>query len=290
MKVALILAIALVVLSSVPVKGFQDVVNAQASAGSGVSAQAGQNHATAGAPASADANLRPVQGELVGKIDSKSAKVGDEVVLKTTEKMETAEGTVIPKGSRLVGHITDVQAHGSGHANSSMSFAFDRADLKSGQTVALHSVIRSIAPPASVAASMESDDSLSTGPAAGSMAGGGHSMGGGRVGSGLVGAAGSTTAVTSNVADGTSNTAGGALRTAGDAGGSAAAGVGSGVRGAAGASAALGAQATAIPGVMLQSDASASTSGTLTASKHNVHLDAGTQFTLDVSAAATTMR
>ena len=55
--------------------------------------------------------MSSVSGELEGKLDSKTAKVGDRVVLKTTEKVQTSDGTVIPRGSRLVGHVTQVQAH-----------------------------------------------------------------------------------------------------------------------------------------------------------------------------------
>ena len=50
-------------------------------------------------------------GELDGKLDSKTAKVGDRVVLKTMDKVQTSDGTVIPRGSRLVGHVTEVQAY-----------------------------------------------------------------------------------------------------------------------------------------------------------------------------------
>ena len=293
MKVALSIAVALVILSSIPVKLVlgQDAVQAQTTAGAAVNAQAGQSSAHANASASADANLRPIQGELVNKLDSKSAKVGDEVVLKTKDKVETADGTVIPKGSRLVGHVTDVQTHGNGHADSRLSFAFDRAELKGGQNVAIHSVIRAVAPPASIDSSMVGDDSLGAGPSAGSMAGGGHSMGGGRGGAGIVGgAAGSATAVTGNAISGAGTASASALHTTGDVAGEADAGIGNGLRGSTGAAGSVAAHSTAIPGVMLQSDASAATSGTLSASKHNLHLDAGTEFTLGVAAAATTMR
>ena len=43
-----------------------------------------------------------MSGELQDKLDSKTAKVGDSVVVKT------ADGTEIPKGTKLVGRVTDV--------------------------------------------------------------------------------------------------------------------------------------------------------------------------------------
>jgi hypothetical protein len=217
--------------------------------------------------------MHPVNGELVGKLDSKTAKSGDTVVVKTSEAFRTSEGVVVPKGSRLVGHVTEVQAHGSAYQESRLGIAFDRAELKGGQSVAMQTVIQSVAPPAN-ALSMDSSEDLST-------AGGAHAMGGGHSGGGLLG--GATTA-TAGVGSGLGHTVGGSVgATNGLAAGATA---GNGLNGAAGAATgSLGVHATAIPGVMLAGDASASTSGVLSASKHNVHLDSGTQMTLGVAGA-----
>jgi hypothetical protein len=127
--------------------------------------------------------MRPVNTELVGKLDSKSAKAGDPVVVKTTEATRTADGTVIPKGTRLMGHVTSVQAHEKGNAESHMAIAFDRAEMKGGQSLPIHSEIRSVAPSASAMAmnSAQSDDSL-----AGGGLGGGRAMGGALMGCAVV--------------------------------------------------------------------------------------------------------
>jgi hypothetical protein len=66
--------------------------------------------------------------------------------------------------------------------------------------------------------------------------------------------------------------------------GNATAGVGNGLHAAAGAAGALGAHATAIPGVMLNSNATGAASGMLTASRRNIHLDSGTQMVLGIAA------
>jgi hypothetical protein len=235
-----------------------------------------------------DAQMRPIHGELVGKVDSKSAKAGDSVVLKTKETMRTADGTEIPKGSRIIGHVTSAQAHGSGHADSSMSLVFDRAELKNGQQMAIHSVIESITPPVSAGASsaLESDDSLG-GPVGGGM----RAAGGGRAGSGLLGgAAGATTAATGGGASNLNTTASGALRTTNGFASGATEGVHGGLRGMAdatgSAAGSLTAHATGIPGVMLAGSAAGSSSGTLTASRKNVHLDSGTEMVVGISGAA----
>jgi hypothetical protein len=225
-------------------------------------------------------DMRPVHGELVGKLDSKSAKAGDTVVVKTKETIKTADGTELPKGSRLVGHVTQVEARGSGQADSSMSIVFDRAELKNGNQLAIHSVIESVAPPASAVAS----DSFDAGDSLAAPSGGMHAVGGGggRAGGALLGgAAGSTASATGGVASSLGSTTGSALHATEGA----TAGLGNGLHEATGASGSLTSQATGIPGVMLAGSATGSTSGTLTASRKNVHLDSGTQMVLGVAGA-----
>jgi hypothetical protein len=90
--------------------------------------------------------LEPVKGELVGKLDSNSTKQGDSVVIKTEESIKTASGTEIPKGSKLVGHVTNVMARGDGKQNSQIAIQFDHAELKGGQNLPIESVIQSLAP------------------------------------------------------------------------------------------------------------------------------------------------
>lgn len=92
--------------------------------------------------------LQPVKGELVGKLDSNSTKQGDSVVVKTEESVKTASGTEIPKGSKLVGHVTNVMARGDGKQNSQIAIQFDHAELKGGQNLPIESVIQSLAPAA----------------------------------------------------------------------------------------------------------------------------------------------
>jgi hypothetical protein len=87
--------------------------------------------------------------------------VGDRVVLKTTEKVQTSDGTVIPRGTRLVGHVTEVQAYDQQHGPARIAIAFDHAELKNGQSIAVHTLIRRVSPSASsMAANGMSDDNM----------------------------------------------------------------------------------------------------------------------------------
>src|SRR5262245_55960243 len=87
--------------------------------------------ATAEAPA---VEMSPVSGELMSKLDSKTAKTGDSVVVQTKAPVKTADGTEIPKGSKLVGHVMASRASVGGE-NSQVALQFDHVELKGGQSV-----------------------------------------------------------------------------------------------------------------------------------------------------------
>ncbi|HEX8747433.1 MAG TPA: hypothetical protein VF717_09550 [Pyrinomonadaceae bacterium] len=72
--------------------------------------------------------------ELENTLDARNARVGDRVVLRTTEAIKENGRTVVKKGSRLIGRVTDVQQRGRGRADSSVSLLFDR--LESGSLAA----------------------------------------------------------------------------------------------------------------------------------------------------------
>ena len=102
------------------------------------------NSATAN-PAASAIELSSINGELVSKLDSKTAKTGDSVVVQTKASAKTANGTEIPKGSKLVGHVIGAQPSGAGE-NSQVALLFDHIELKGGQNLPVHSQIQSIAP------------------------------------------------------------------------------------------------------------------------------------------------
>lgn len=271
---------------------------AQAQPGSAHVGGSGQERGSAQVPAM---QMQPVRGELEGKLDSKSAKKGDSVVLKTTRKMKMADGTVLPKGTRLVGHVTDVQAHSKGHENSTLGLEFDRAELKNGQHYAIHSVIESVMPSAS-AMEMQSMSgeggmdapAMGAPPMGGGMMGGGGAHGlvggglsGGRAGGGLVGGTvGGVTSTAGGMGSGLDTAAGGALNTTGRVTGGTMGGLNGTLHGAANGAGTLTAHATGIPGVMLAGSGSGAASGVLSASRRNVHLDSGTQMVLGLAMAA----
>jgi hypothetical protein len=102
-------------------------------------------NSSSASPAAPTAEMSPVNGELINKLDSKTAKNGDSVIVQTKTPVKTPDGTVIPKGSKLVGHVMGVQASQPGQ-NSTVALQFDRVELKGGKTMPVHSQIQSISP------------------------------------------------------------------------------------------------------------------------------------------------
>ncbi len=131
--------------------------------------------APANSQGSSTATMSPVNGELVSTLDSKTAKAGDNVVVQTKESVKTADGTSIPTGSKLVGHVVGVQSSESG-TNSQVALLFDHVELKGGQSLPVRSQIQSITPPsgaASTGASAAAPGSSTSSPSSPSGSNGG---------------------------------------------------------------------------------------------------------------------
>lgn len=102
---------------------------------------------TAAAPKIAPGSVIPVS--LTKTIDAKKAKTGDEVVAKVTMDMKSNSGEVIvPKDTKVMGHVTEAQARSKEQKESQVGIAFDRAMLK-GSEVSLPMSIQAVIAPAS---------------------------------------------------------------------------------------------------------------------------------------------
>jgi hypothetical protein len=121
-------------------------------------------------PAAAIVEMSPVNGELLSKLDSKTAKTGDSVVVQTKASVKTADGTEIPKGSKLVGRVLAAKPSATGE-NSQLVLQFDHFELKGGQNLPVHSQIESIAPAGITAATTASSGTPSNPSANGTNSG-----------------------------------------------------------------------------------------------------------------------
>jgi len=276
-----------------------------AQAGATASTQAASSTAAqANSDAAQLASGTKFEAALDQSLDANKNKVGDKVTAHTVDAVKSGDKVVLPKNTKLVGHISEVKAKSKDDANSTLGVVFDHAELKGGQQMPLHLGIQAIAAAQNTTAA-GADDAMAMG--AGSAMGGGSAMAGGGAmgggsasgggaahgssGGGLLGGVGSTAggAVGSSV-----NTAGSATSAAANTTG-AAAGTTRGVAGSAANSvnaasphAQLSSSSQGVfgmQGLALNSQAANQTQGSVvTGTGRNVHLDSGTRMMLSSSA------
>lgn len=89
-----------------------------------------------------------IKAELNSSIDSKKMKTGDVVTAHTLEAVKSADDRMIlPRGTKIVGHITQASARSKGDGESAVGISFDKAVLKGGEEVPLIVAIQALAEP-----------------------------------------------------------------------------------------------------------------------------------------------
>ena len=246
---------------------------ATSSTATSASAQAGQNSANV-------ASGTTMNAQLTRPVDAKKNRPGDSVTAKTTENVKSDGQVVIPKGSRLVGHVTQAKARAKGESESALGIVFDKAILKNGQEVPLNAGIQALAASASAAAASVGGDDLSlAGSGGGSAAGSGRAAGGGLVG-GVASTAGGAVGTVTNTAANVGGAASGTVSSTLGAAGSASAGAVGGLN-ATGQLTSNSRGVFGLQGLNLNAAAANSTEGSvITSTSKNVHLDSGTRMLL----------
>ncbi len=273
----------------------QSSAQAGAQASGQTSVQAGQQGAQASASGASAANASASSHQsgatlasgtafnaaLSAPVDSKKAKAGEQVMARTTESVKEHGRTVLPRGTRLIGHVTEASARANGDANSALAIQFDHAILKHGEEMPLDVTIQALAS-AQTAASLASDDVDAMGSTGAYAGGSGAAAGRGALG-GVTSTAGGAVGAVTNTAANAGSLAGGTV----DAAARTAAGASAASNGAVGGLNAAGQLMSnsrgvfGLNGTSLTSAASNDTQGSvITSAGKNVHLDSGTRMLL----------
>lgn len=205
-----------------------------------------------------------VTGQLQNAIDARHTKVGDQVVLKTTQAIKSEGRTIIGKGSRLIGHVTEVTQKGKDNGQSRIGILFDRLEQGSLQTPIAATITSVVTGSANVHANGDdlfATDTMTSGSArsTGSVR---SSGGNGSLLGGVGGVVNSTTSTVGNVAGGTTSAVGSTVNSTTNA-----------VGGTAGRS---------LSGIQVSQSSSASVEGSsvLSLQGGNLRLEKGTSFNL----------
>jgi hypothetical protein len=239
----------------------------------------------------------PIEAALVTPVDAKHSKPGDPVVAKTTQDVKEHGQTVLKKGSRLTGHVTQAQERSKANSESSVGMVFDNAVTKNGQKVPMNLSIQALAATANQTSAALADDQGSidsvSQTGAGFTGAGSAPSGGGvaRGGGGAVGGVGGTVRGVSNAAGGATSSVGTVGGVAGNVGQTAGGTVGATTRsaGSVGGLNSTGQLMSSssglfnLQGLNLNSAASnGTTASVVNSTTRNVHLDSGTQMVLQV--------
>jgi hypothetical protein len=204
-----------------------------------------------------------LDAQLQSTLDVKSAKVGDQVVFKTTKAVKQNGETVIQKGSTLYGHVTEVQQRTSANAMSKIGMVFDRIEGKDLSAP----ISASIVSITNAAAHASADDMLSS-DISGSSQTSGRTSSGSSSGGGLLGGVGNAVGSTvGGVVNTTTQTVGSVAGTAGNVVGTTTGTVG-----------------RTVGGIQISSSTNASANGstTLSSPNKNLRLEKGLTFLLNV--------
>jgi hypothetical protein len=143
-------------------------------------AQAAPPAAAQSAPAAVGHGAFPVK--VTKTLDSSKLKEGDAVEVETAGSFKLPDGTLVPKGSKLSGHVTAAKARSKGDSESQLTVTFDKLDVSNGKRLSIKGALQAVFPPA------EEQEPMMAGKASGA-AGGGYSAGsaGGGYGAGTMG-------------------------------------------------------------------------------------------------------
>src|SRR5713101_5787508 len=175
--------------SSTSVQADKSGAAASSNTSTATSAQAGQSSASL-------ANGTAMNAALSQPVDAKKNKPGDQVTAKTTEATKSEGKVVIPRGTKLIGHVTECKQRSKEEKESALGIVFDKAVLKNGEEIPLNVTIRALAAAQTAASSSVGGDDLAAGGGAVSSA---RASGGGALG-GVRSTAGAATGTVTNTA------------------------------------------------------------------------------------------
>jgi hypothetical protein len=127
MKIALLLAVVIVTLSSLPLVLHQTDAGAE------------DDGNLAALVSTGAATMQAVHAELVSNLDAPFAGAGAAIVLETKDPFQATDGSVIPAGSRLIGHLTEALHGETVQTASNLYLVLDRAELSGGRTIPFRS-------------------------------------------------------------------------------------------------------------------------------------------------------
>jgi hypothetical protein len=106
-------------------------------------------------------------------LDSSKLKEGDAIEVETAGSFKLPDGTLVPKGSKLTGHVVASKSRSKGDSDSQLTLAFDKLAVTNGQQLNVKGAVQAVFPPAEEAQAPD----MATAASGGSTRGGGGGLG-----------------------------------------------------------------------------------------------------------------
>jgi len=115
-------------------------------------------HGQGPASGSAQPSVTPAGPRVIGHgafpvkvtkaLDSSKLKDGDVIELETAGSFKLPNGTLVPKGSKMIGHIVSAKARSKGDPESQLTIAFDKLTVGGGEQLPVKGTVQAVYPPA----------------------------------------------------------------------------------------------------------------------------------------------
>jgi len=102
-----------------------------------------------------------VSVELSKALDARKSKANDKIEARTSMDLLMHGQIVIPRNTKILGHVTEAKVHSKESPNSTVGIAFDRVLMKNGRELPLQAAVQAIARPLQPVLAIPSDDRLS---------------------------------------------------------------------------------------------------------------------------------
>ena len=84
---------------------------------------------------------------IIKTLDSSKFKSGDSIELVTAGSFKLADGTLVPKGSKLTGKVVTATARSKGDAESELNLSFDNLAVANGKHLTVKGIVQAVFPP-----------------------------------------------------------------------------------------------------------------------------------------------
>ena len=84
--------------------------------------------------------------KVIKTLDSSKLKDGDAVEVETAGAFKLPDGTLVPKGSKLTGHVTAAKARSKGDPESQLTLTFVKLNIVNGKELSIKGVVQAVFP------------------------------------------------------------------------------------------------------------------------------------------------